>query len=124
VNFYDNNTDGRNADYNIIVNIRQIAVTPDLQGTRPFALKQKPFRRMELRFGSERKCEKRFIGNDIKTPKYKTIQCILTEYLQQKSSSINGTIDFYNTDNNSMIYSYPFSSNEMFQHAQQLRMVI
>jgi hypothetical protein len=54
------------------------------------------------------------LGNDIKKPKYKTISCIITEYNQQKSSAIAGSIDFYESRNNTLLYSYPVDIQESF----------
>lgn len=117
VNFYGPSGNARSADYSIVVNIRQIIVTPDLQTTPNVRTETKSIQDgWNYVLDPKGNVKKDSLGNDIKTPKYKTIKCVVTEYLQQKTSTIGGTIDFYDARNNSMIYSYPFSSNKLFQH--------
>ncbi|MEO6167671.1 MAG: hypothetical protein ABIO46_06115 [Chitinophagales bacterium] len=118
VNFYGPSGNARMADYNVVVNIRQIIVTPDLQATPNIRTETKSIQDgWNYALDTKGNVKKDSLGNDIKTPKYKTIKCVVTEYLQQKTALIGGTIDYYNARNNSMMYSTPFSSNKVFQHA-------
>lgn len=117
VNFSGQAAQDQNSDYQVIVNIRQIIVTPDLQTAPAVRTESKTIQDgWNYVLDAKGNVKKDSAGNDIKTPRYKTIQCVITEYLQQKSSTISGTLDFYDSRNNSLLYSYPFSSNQLFEH--------
>lgn len=118
VNFYGPPASTRTTDYNIIINIRQIIVSPDLQTTVATRTETKNVADgWTYALDANGNVKKDSLGNDIKTPKTKTIRCGVTEYLQQKTAAINGSIDFYDARRQSLLYSEPFSSNKIFQHS-------
>jgi len=114
---YGEKNSNRNFDYNVITNVKQIIVTPDMQLLPNVYTDKKTIQDgWQYQYDSKGNVKKDSLGNDIKKPKYKTISCIVTEYTEQKSSTITGTIDFYRTGNNSLLYSYPFDVHEIFEH--------
>lgn len=118
VNFYSTSGNSRTTDYSIIVNIRQIAITPDLQNIIDSRTESKTIEDgYTYVLDAKGNVKKDSLGNDIKTVKYKTIRCGIVEYLEQKSATIAGTIDFYNAGSKTLMYSYPFSSTKVFEHA-------
>src|SRR5258705_13880727 len=91
-------------------------VTPDMQlPPNVYTDKKTISDGWKYEYDSHGNVKKDSLGNDIKKPKYKTITCIITEYTEQKSSTITGSIDFYRTGN-SLLYSYPFDVHEIFEH--------
>lgn len=117
LNFYGTNSNTRRPDYDIIINIREILVTRDLQSSPGVHSETKSIQDgWNYELDAKGNVKQDSLGNDIKTPRYKTIQCVVTEYLQEKSSVINGSIDFYDTRSNTFLYTEPFSSNKIFQH--------
>lgn len=117
VNFSSEKNSNRHFDYNLTVNVQQILVTPDLQlQPNVYTEKKSVQDGWQYTYDAKGNVKKDSLGNDIKRPKYKTISCIVTEYTEQKSSTITGTIDFYRLGNNSLLYSYPFDVHEIFEH--------
>ncbi len=117
VNFYGPSGNTRSTDYNIVINIRQILISPDLQTTLAARTETKSVQDGWIyALDANGNVKKDSLGNDIKTPKTKTIRCGVTEYLEQKTAAINGSIDYYDARNHSMLHSEPFSSNKIFQH--------
>jgi hypothetical protein len=109
VNFYGGSNQ-QSPDYSIVVNIRQLVVTPDMQGPPSVHTESRTIQDgWQYELDANGNVKKDSSGNDIKVPKYKTIKCVVTEYMQQKSTTLAGTIDFYQSDGNSLLYSYPFS---------------
>lgn len=118
VNFYGLSGNARSTDYNIVINIRQILISPDLQTTLAARTETKSVQDgWNYALDANGNVKKDSLGNDIKIPKTKTIRCGVTEYLEQKTAAINGSIDYYDARNHSMLHSEPFSSNKIFQHA-------
>lgn len=117
VNFYGPSGNARSTDYNIVINIRQILISPDLQTTLAARTETKSVQDGWIyALDANGNVKKDSLGNDIKTPKTKTIRCGVTEYLEQKTAAINGSFDYYDARNHSMLHSEPFSSNKIFQH--------
>src|SRR6185503_3289141 len=117
VNFSSEKNSNRNFDYDVITNVQQIIVTPDMQLKPNVYTEKKTIQDgWQYEYDSRGNVKKDSLGNDIKKPKYKTITCIVTEYIEQKSSTITGTIDFYRQENSTLLYSYPFDVHEIFEH--------
>ena len=56
------------------------------------------------------------LGNDIKTPKTKIINCDIIETQQHKAVTISGTLDFIDLNNSQVIKTDPISSQFFFDH--------
>ncbi|MFI5135225.1 MAG: hypothetical protein ACHQD9_05195 [Chitinophagales bacterium] len=117
VNFSNQKNSGQRFDYSVLVNVQFIGVTPDLQlVANTYADKKTIQDGWEYSLDTRGNVRKDSLGNDIKKPKFKTITCIVTEYAQKKSSSISGSIDFYNDRNSALLYSYPVNIQENFEN--------
>ena len=117
VNFSNEKNSTRPFDYRVVVNVRYLTVTPDMQFLQnTYTDKKTVADGWEYVLDSKGNVMKDSLGNDIKKTKYKTISCIVTEYRQQKSSTISGTIDFYRASGNALLYSYPVDVTQMFEH--------
>lgn len=117
VNFNNQNNSGQRFDYTVQVNAQYIAVTPDIQlVANTYTDKKTVQDGWDYSLDSHGNVRKDSLGNDIKKPKFKTISCIVTEYAQKKSSSISGSIDFYNDRNSALLYSFPVNIQENFEN--------
>lgn len=56
------------------------------------------------------------VGNDIKTPKYKTITCKVLNVSQSKAAHIEGDIIYTRTANNKTIKKIPVAADNFFDH--------
>ncbi len=117
VNFSNEKNTAKSFDYQVNVTILYLSVTPDLQLVNNTITERKTVEDgWEYVLDSRGNVMKDSLGNDIKQTKYKTIKCIVTEYVEKKQASIAGTIDFYDSKTNSLLYSYPLDIQEVFEH--------
>ena len=118
INYYTTKTKDTYYDYDIIVHLKNIAVSPEeikeasytqqkeikVEGEWQYVLDDK---------GNVKKDEN---GNDIKLPKYKTIYCTIKETYQRKSARITGTVDYYDNRTRQLIEEIPVTSETHFEH--------
>ncbi|MCY7411171.1 MAG: hypothetical protein LH473_12935 [Chitinophagales bacterium] len=117
VNFSNEKNSKKYFDYEVEMNVKQIIVTPDMLLPPTTYIDKKTIADgFKYELDSKGNVKKDSLGNDIKTPKYKVITCTVTEFIQQKSSTIAGTLDFFKTGNNSLLYSYPVDVHEIFEN--------
>ena len=72
-------------DYFVNVNVRNIAVSPDQTMQRDTVVKKDVEDGFSYQLDKKGNVMKDSLGNDIKTKKYKTLQCALIETIQSKS---------------------------------------
>jgi hypothetical protein len=56
------------------------------------------------------------LGNDIKSPKYKTITFNLIETIQTKSARVSGKLEYFNVVRNEFLREDPVTSDAFFEH--------
>jgi tetratricopeptide (TPR) repeat protein len=114
---YFTNQNSGSFDYKVTMNVLHIDVTPDLQNIARSYVDSKTIQDgWNYQYDSHGNVMKDSLGNDIKTPRYITIQCMVTEWLQQKTSTVGGKLEFVRTADNGLLYSYPFNTTKVFQH--------
>lgn len=80
-------------DYFVNVNIRNVMVSPDQTMQKDTVVKKDVEDGFTYQLDSRGNVMKDSLGNDIKTVKYKTLQCALIETIQSKSCMISGDIE-------------------------------
>ena len=80
-------------DYFVNVNIRNVMVSPDQTMQKDTVVKKNVEDGFTYQLDSRGNVMKDSLGNDIKTVKYKTLQCALIETIQSKSCMISGDIE-------------------------------
>jgi hypothetical protein len=80
-------------DYNIIVNVRNVAIGSDQTIQRDSVIKRDIEDGFSYSLDKKGNVMKDSIGNDIKLKKYKTLQCALVETIQLKTCRIDGDIE-------------------------------
>src|SRR5262249_7881392 len=117
VNFSSENNSSQYYDYSVVVNVQQIIMTPDMKLQPQVNIEKRKIQDgWQYEYDSKGNVKKDSSGNDIRKPKYKTISCMVTEYVEQKTCSLAGSVDYHRTGNNSLLYSYPFNVNEVFEY--------
>ena len=80
-------------DYFVNVNIRNVMVSPDQTMQKDTVVKKDVEDGFTYQLDSRGNVMKDSLGNDIKTVRYKTLQCALIETIQSKSCMISGDIE-------------------------------
>ncbi|MCS6991904.1 MAG: hypothetical protein NZL95_08590 [Chitinophagales bacterium] len=104
-------------DYRIVLNIRELAVSPDLQlPPRIYTESKQVQDGWEFVTDAQGNPIQDSTGAYVKKPRYKTISCIVSEYVQQKFATIGGYVEFYRGSDHALLYSYPINIHKIFEH--------
>jgi len=103
-------------DYFINVNVRNIMVSPDQTSQLDSVVKRDVEDGFSYQLDKKGNVMKDSLGNDIKTKKYKTLQCALISTLQTKSCRIEGDIEIIQTNPNKLLKKEPMGAQSTFEN--------
>ena len=103
-------------DYFINVNVRNIMVSPDQTSQLDSVVKRDVEDGFSYQLDKKGNVMKDSLGNDIKTKKYKTLQCALISTLQTKSCRIDGDIEIIQTNPNKLLKKEPMGAQSTFEN--------
>jgi len=104
-------------DYDILVNLEMITVSPDEVNEKDELFKKKVEDGFEYVLDANGNVMKDTAGNDIKLPKYKTLQCTMIETHQFKSARIDGNVEILSNNPKKLIRKEPIGAEHIFDHA-------
>ena len=106
--------------YSVILSVKLIEVTPDnLNKTNTIEKKEVPDG-FNYEYDSNGNVKKDTLGNDIKIPKFKTIQCNVTRYHQLKVARISGDLEYYDNATDQLMKKDPIASEAIFENRYAL----
>lgn len=102
-------------DYGVIVNFRQINVSPEQIREREFT-KEK-----EIKVGRRKKMRGRYpvldsLGKPVYEDVYKIVRCKVREFTQYKAAQVTAKVDYIDFGNNQLLQTFPLSSEFVFQN--------
>jgi len=103
-------------DYFINVNIVNVLVSPDQTMQRDSVIKREIEDGFSYVLDKKGNVMKDSLGNDIKMPKYKTVQCALIETIQRKSCRIEGDVEVIQVNPNKILKKDPIGAQSNFEH--------
>jgi len=103
-------------DYVVNVNVRNIIVSPDQTMQKDTVVKKDIEDGFIYQLDTRGNVMKDSLGNDIKTKKYKTLQCALIETIQSKVCQINGDIEIVQINPNKILKKDPMGAESGFEH--------
>jgi hypothetical protein len=103
-------------DYFINVNVKNIAVSPDQTMQRDSVVKKEVEDGFNYQLDKKGNVMKDSLGNDIKTKKFKTLQCALIESIQSKACVIEGDIEVIQMNPNKILKKDPLGAQSDFEH--------
>jgi hypothetical protein len=110
---YDENT---SYDYYINVNVRNILVSPDQTSQIDSLIRRDVEDGFSYQLDKRGNVMKDSLGNDIKTKKYKTLQCALISTLQTKSCQIDGDIEIIQINPDKLLKKDPIGAHSIFEY--------
>lgn len=114
--YHSNKVKGITYDYGLIVNFRQINISPEQVKEKEFQKERqvkdgtKPLLDAN---GNPVKDEK---GNPIRVDNFKTVRATVYEFRQFKSTQVVAKVDYIDFRNNQLIETFPLSSEFVFEH--------
>lgn len=106
--------------YSVILNVKLIEVTPDNVSKTHTVEKKEVQDGFDYVLDANGNVKKDSLGNDIKIPKYKTIQCNVTRYHQTKSARITSNLEYYDNATDQLMKSEPVVSESLFENRYAL----
>jgi hypothetical protein len=103
-------------DYYVNVAVRNIAVSPDQTMQRDSVIKRQVEDGYSYELDKNGNVKKDTAGNDIKTKKYKTLQCALVETVQTKACQIDGTVEVIQMNPNKVLKKDPIGAQSGFEN--------
>jgi hypothetical protein len=116
ISYYTQEMKGMNYDYTILVNMKNINVSPEgVKETIITESKTIPDG-FDYVLDAKGNVKKDSLGNDIKIPKTKTITCNVIENYQTKKAIIAGTLDYINNNTGQLMKTDPIASENFFEN--------
>jgi len=106
--------------YSVILSVKLIEVTPDNVAKTHSIEKKEIQDGFDYVLDVNGNVKKDSLGNDIKIPKYKTIQCNVTRYHQTKSARITSNLEYYDNATDELMKSEPVISESLFENRYAL----
>ncbi|MGB4292822.1 MAG: hypothetical protein WBJ37_08060 [Bacteroidales bacterium] len=103
-------------DYLVNVNIVNVMVSPDQTVQRDSVIKKEIEDGFTYVLDKKGNVMKDSLGNDIKMPKYKTVQCALIETIQRKSCRIEGDVEILQLNPSRVLKKDPIGAQSDFEH--------
>jgi len=103
-------------DYFVNVNVRNIAVSPDQTMQRDTVVRKEVEDGFIYQLDAKGNVMKDSVGNDIKSLKYKTLQCALIETIQTKTCIIEGDIEVIQANPSIVLKKDPLGAQSRFEH--------
>ncbi len=116
LNYDTKEVQGRTYDYTILANISMINVSPEQLDRDHFTESKKIQDGWKYKYDKDGNIVKDSTGKAIKIPKYKKIECNISEIHQRKTATISGSVDYINNHTSQLINTTPVSATSVFEH--------
>lgn len=105
-----------NYDYFIVLNIRDIAVTPEQLSSREYEDRKEIQDGMRYVLDERGNVKKDSLGNDIRVPNMVTVVAEIRESRQYKEAIVGGTLDYIDLRTDQLVKTEELSVNALFEH--------
>jgi hypothetical protein len=114
--YHSNRVKGIDYDYGLIVNFRDIKISPEQQKEKQFEKEKQIKDGVKNLLDSKGNVVKDSLGKPIKVDNMKTIRISIYEFSQIKSCQVTAKVDYVNLKNNQLIETFPVASEFVFSN--------
>jgi hypothetical protein len=114
--YHSNRLKNISYDYGLIVNFRQINISPEQIKEKEFIKEKQVKDGVKTLLDTNGNVVKDSIGNPIKVDNFKTIRVNIYEFKQFKSCQVIAKVDYIDFRNNQLIEAFPITSEFVFEH--------
>ena len=114
--FHTNKQKGVAYDYGVVVNFRQINITPEQIKEKQFIKEKEIKDGVKTLLDARGNVVKDSLGNPIKVDKFKTIKIEIYEFTQFKAAQITAKVDYIDYSNNQLLQTFPLASEFVFEN--------
>jgi hypothetical protein len=107
-------------DYNIVLDIQEIAVSPEQVETRKYTEQREIQDGMKYVLDENGNVKKDSEGNDIREPNIVTVSADVTESIQRKSALVGGAIDYIDLQTNQLVTTEKISVEALLERFSAL----
>lgn len=112
--FHLNKEEGKAYDYKVVMNIRNIDVSPERMDAREYVDRKEVRDGYEYVLDENGNVAKDSLGNDIKVERYKIIEAFVLETTQHKAAIVGGYLEYFDLETNNLLRSDPISVEAVF----------
>ena len=114
--YHNNRQKSVNYDYGMIVNFRQINMSPEQVREKQFIKEKQIKDGVKNLYDTNGNIVKDSLGNPIKVDKFKTISVSIYEFTQFKSCQVTAKVDYIDFRSNQLIETFPLTSEFVFEY--------
>ncbi|WP_300571031.1 hypothetical protein [Flavobacterium sp.] len=114
--YHSNRQKGVNYDYGLIVNFRQINISPEQVKEKEFIKEKQVKDGVKTLLDSNGNVVKDSLGHPIKVDNFKTIRVSVYEFKQFKACQVTAKVDYIDFKTNQLIEAFPLSSEFIFEN--------
>jgi len=114
--YHSNRQKGINYDYGMIVNFRQINISPEQIKEKEFIKEKQIKDGVKTLVDANGNVVKDSLGNPIKVDNFKTIRANIYEFRQFKSCQVTAKVDYVDFKTNQLIETFPLTSEFNFEY--------
>jgi hypothetical protein len=114
--YHSNRQKGIDYDYGLIVNFRQINISPEQVKEKQFDKEKQIKDGLKNLLDANGHIVKDSLGHPIKVDNFKTIRVSIYEYSQLKSCQVTSKVDYINFKTNQLIETFPIASEFVFSN--------
>lgn len=116
VEFDVNEVEGKKYDFEVVLNINVIDVSPERIKESRFVETREVEDGWEYELDRKGNVVKDSLGNDVKVTKFKVISCEVIESIQLKDATMRGKLEFYDRHSGQRIESIPVIADAHFEN--------
>lgn len=114
--YHSNRQKGVDYDYGLIVNFRQINISPEQIKEKEFVKEKQIKDGVKTLLDANGNVVKDSLGQPIKVDNFKTIRVSIYEFKQFKACQVAAKIDYIDFKSNQLIEAFPLASEFVFEH--------
>jgi len=114
--YHNNKIKGVDYDYGLVVNFRQINISPEQIKEKEFYKEKQIKDGTKTLLDSNGNVVKDSLGNPIKVDNFKTIKASIYEYRQYKSAQVTAKVDYIDLKSNQLLETFPLTSEYIFDY--------
>lgn len=103
-------------DYDLVLNIREIAVSPERIETNKYTESREVQDGMRYVLDRNGNVKKDSLGNDIRVPNMVTVSAEVTESIQRKSALVGGSLEYIDLRTNQLVKTEKIAVEAVFEH--------
>ena len=114
--YHSNRQKGIDYDYGLIINFRQINISPEQIKEKQFDKEKQIKDGTKPLLNAQGQIVKDSVGNPIRVDNFKTVRISIYEFSQSKACQVTAKVDYIDFKSNQLLQTFPLGSEFIFRH--------